>query len=318
MLFPIRFGGDLAVGGDMTHDPLAMIQYLSQPRVHIIADSEAGLARGRGAAMLAGGDIATAALIDGGLQIPSCAPPEPILAEIDADGPDLDPFLSALVAEVEARDRRALVFAPPALMDPLAALAWHDNIALAFDPTGEERLDELGELLAPPENRLHDIGREGQIQLQKLSRDAGRIAATLAALAEDEKLADLAQREQPIGAEEAPLDAASIRGLIRARRLRDHYFGAGLFADPAWDMLLDLMAARLEGVPVAVSSLCIAAAVPATTALRWVKALTDRGLFVRIADPHDRRRVFIALSDDTARALAAYLRAIRRAGALPI
>ena len=83
-------------------------------------------------------------------------------------------------------------------------------------------------------------------------------------------------------------------------------------------MLLDLMAARLEGNPVAVSSLCIAAAVPATTALRWVKALTDRGLFVRIADPHDRRRVFIDLSEDTVRALGAYLRAVRRSAVLPV
>ena len=77
-------------------------------------------------------------------------------------------------------------------------------------------------------------------------------------------------------------------------------------------MLLDLMAARLEGKRVAVSSLCIAAAVPATTALRWIKALTDRGLFVREADPRDGRRVYIALSDEAARALAAYLRAVQR------
>jgi DNA-binding MarR family transcriptional regulator len=100
--------------------------------------------------------------------------------------------------------------------------------------------------------------------------------------------------------------------MIRARRLRDQYFRGDLFADPAWDMLLDLMAARIEKKRVAVSSLCIAAAVPATTALRWIKALTDRGLFVRAADPQDGRRVYIELSDDTARALATYLRALRR------
>ena len=69
---------------------------------------------------------------------------------------------------------------------------------------------------------------------------------------------------------------------------------------------------RLEKNRVAVSSLCIAAAVPATTALRWIKALTDRGLFVRAADPEDGRRVFIELSDEAARALAAYLRALQR------
>ena len=62
----------------------------------------------------------------------------------------------------------------------------------------------------------------------------------------------------------------------------------------------------------AVSSLCIAAAVPATTALRWIKALTDRGLFVRSADPEDGRRVYIELADETAHSLAAYLRAVQR------
>jgi hypothetical protein len=63
---------------------------------------------------------------------------------------------------------------------------------------------------------------------------------------------------------------------------------------------------------VAVSSLCIAAAVPATTALRWIKAMTDQRLFVREADPGDRRRVHIALSDDTARRMMACLAAMRR------
>ena len=45
---------------------------------------------------------------------------------------------------------------------------------------------------------------------------------------------------------------------------------------------------------------------------RWIKALTDRGLFLRSADPQDGRRVYIELSDDAARALGAYLRAVQR------
>src|SRR3546814_1843272 len=43
-------------------------------------------------------------------------------------------------------------------------------------------------------------------------------------------------------------------------------------SDPAWDMLLDLyLAAERNTRPVSISSLCIASAVPATTALRWIK-----------------------------------------------
>ena len=79
-------------------------------------------------------------------------------------------------------------------------------------------------------------------------------------------------------------------------------------------MLLDLMAARIEGRQVAVSSLCIAAAVPPTTALRWIKSMTDSGLFVRQADPHDGRRVFIALSDAAADAMNAWFAAVQDGG----
>lgn len=92
--------------------------------------------------------------------------------------------------------------------------------------------------------------------------------------------------------------AADIRERIRTRRLRESYFPADCFADPAWDMMLDLYAAHYEGVRVSVSSLCIAASVPATTALRRIKQLTAQGLFVRDHDPIDGRRVFIRLSED--------------------
>jgi len=107
---------------------------------------------------------------------------------------------------------------------------------------------------------------------------------------------------------------ATIRAMIRARRMRDHYFSGELFADPAWDMLLDLLLARLERRTVAVSSLCIAAAVPPTTALRWIKRLTDEGIFVRTADPRDGRRVFIDLSEEAADAMATYINAVERIG----
>src|SRR3546814_11460790 len=66
------------------------------------------------------------------------------------------------------------------------------------------------------------------------------------------------------------------QNLIRCRRLRDRYFDGDLFADPAWDMLLDLyLAAERNTRPVSISSLCIASAVPAPTALRWIKTFED-------------------------------------------
>jgi hypothetical protein len=101
-----------------------------------------------------------------------------------------------------------------------------------------------------------------------------------------------------------------VRRQIRHRRAREQFFPSDLFADPAWDMLLDMFAARLERQSVSVSSLCIAAAVPATTALRWIKTLTDAGLFIREADAQDGRRIFIAMSDKAFEAMERYLEAL--------
>jgi DNA-binding MarR family transcriptional regulator len=97
-----------------------------------------------------------------------------------------------------------------------------------------------------------------------------------------------------------------IRSVIRARRLRSRFFEEDLFADPPWDMLLDLLQAEIAQLRVPVSSLCIAAAVPATTALRWLKTMTDKGLFLRRADPHDGRRVFVELAPAASVAMRRY------------
>lgn len=101
-----------------------------------------------------------------------------------------------------------------------------------------------------------------------------------------------------------------IRSIVRMRRMREQFFPADLFADPAWDMLLDLYGAALERKPVSVSSLCIAAAVPATTALRWIRTMTEAGLLIRTADPLDGRRVFIALGEPARAGMDAYFAAI--------
>jgi DNA-binding MarR family transcriptional regulator len=71
-------------------------------------------------------------------------------------------------------------------------------------------------------------------------------------------------------------------------------------------MLLDLLQAEIAQLRVPVSSLCIAAAVPATTALRWLKTLVSEGLFVRRPDPHDGRRVYVELATETSNALRRY------------
>jgi DNA-binding MarR family transcriptional regulator len=105
-----------------------------------------------------------------------------------------------------------------------------------------------------------------------------------------------------------------VRRAIRSRRLREQFFPAPLIEDPGWDMLLDLFAAELEDRGVSVSSLCIAAAVAPTTALRWIGKMTEAGLFERRPDPFDRRRAFMMLTEPARQGMHRYCQAAHDAG----
>lgn len=106
----------------------------------------------------------------------------------------------------------------------------------------------------------------------------------------------------------ADLLRQALRDRLKARRARDALFGADLFADPAWDLLLDLLLCDLEQRRVSISSACLAAAVPATTALRWIVQLETRGLVLRIDDPGDRRRSYLTLTPAARDALLLWAR----------
>jgi len=117
-----------------------------------------------------------------------------------------------------------------------------------------------------------------------------------------ERRSDLRLTDKEIG--------ATLRAIIASRSLRNRFFPSQMFADPAWDILLDLTRARLDGQQVSVSSVCIAASVPMSTALRWVRQMTDAGLLRRWTDPKDRRRDLIALTDATSAHMRDYLTAV--------
>jgi DNA-binding MarR family transcriptional regulator len=90
---------------------------------------------------------------------------------------------------------------------------------------------------------------------------------------------------------------AFARQLHRERRIRDAAFPAELFGEAVWDILLDLFASGAEERKVRVSSACIAACVPASTALRYLSEMERRGLIVRSPSPDDKRGQYIALSE---------------------
>jgi predicted transcriptional regulator len=125
---------------------------------------------------------------------------------------------------------------------------------------------------------------------------------------EIDSIAESILHASPCGADpvQSQLDPKMIRSMLRARRRRNELFD-DISGEPAWDMMLDLMAAKLEGKRVSVSSLCIAAGAPVTTALRWIKRLVARGVFLRVRDPEDQRRVYITLASEAEAKLRAYL-----------
>src|SRR5207248_2024404 len=154
--------------------------------------------------------------------------------------------------------------------------------------------------------RLSDIASDRNAErLRQLSDEVSRIAATLARLSTGPSPTPRPVEAAP-AADVPALSGETVRAVIRARRLRPRFFPEELFADPAWDMLLDLLQAEIAQLRVPVSSLCIAAAVPATTALRWLKTMVSQDIFVRRADPHDGRRVFVELAPDASHALRRY------------
>jgi DNA-binding MarR family transcriptional regulator len=89
--------------------------------------------------------------------------------------------------------------------------------------------------------------------------------------------------------------AVAARALLASRRKMEQFFPE-LFADPARDMLLDLFVAAEEGREMSVTSCCVAAMVPATTALRWLSLLKEQGLVLEEPDKRDRRQKLLHLA----------------------
>ena len=239
--------------------------------------------------------------------------------ELDRDGgPVMDALLDTIGRDAADGRFAAVVSATAALVDPVDARIRETGVELIVDANEAERAAALAIVTARASmpRRLSDIASDqNAARLRQLSDEVSRIAATLSRLSSGP--AAISAIVEPVQSSDLPeVSADTVRTVIRARRLRARYFAEDLFADPAWDMLLDLLQAEIAHLRVPVSSLCIAAAVPATTALRWLKTMVAQGLFVRRADPHDGRRVFVELAPDASRALRRYFAEVGKAVAI--
>ena len=211
-----------------------------------------------------------------------------------------------------------------ALDDVFGALD-QSQAQILVQPTRGERIVAVGRVMANVSNaRVREMSEEDRLSLLQLSQQVEAIAHKLEGLGEARGTASkIALAPSSIAAIDpvaiggsAPAlfnsarpslpDPKLVRQMIAGRQARAKFFDAELFADPAWDMLLDLTAAHAENAQVSVTSLCIAAGVPATTALRWLKQMVESGIFERVADANDRRRAFIELSSASLDAMARY------------
>lgn len=282
------------------------------------------------------GDLAGAGFrtVDGGAVANLLDGPITLLGDVVmVDCPVLDAKTTAALARLDMRVSQAgahliVSTSMDALEDVFAALSQCDPQILV-QPSRAERVVAVGRVLAElSSSRVREMTEDDRLNLLHLSRQVEAIAHKLDSLSHHREIS-MNERDNRLGdcvpsfrgAEINPLlnyknsaqeirpplpDPRHVRRLIAGRQARAKFFEEELFADPAWDMLLDLTAAHAEHQRVSVTSLCIAAAVPATTALRWIKQLVDSGVFVRVADSTDRRRAFIGLSEQSTEAMARY------------
>lgn len=286
------------------------LSYFEKSPILVVGSSETALAKAARTVEASGLRVAERQPIEtAGERIERQVAASAIWIELDRDlGAPTDALLNHIARDVANGRYPAVVAATRDLIDPVMARLGGCEVELLVDADDGDRAAALALTVAKLglEARLADVAADkNAARLRQLSEEVSRIASTLARLSTGPAGAP-PQPIQVTNDDLPPLSAETVRGVIRARRLRSRYFSEHLFADPAWDMLLDLLQAEISHLRVPVSSLCIAAAVPATTALRWLKTMVQEGLFIRRADPHDGRRVFVELAPATSQALRRY------------
>ena len=245
------------------------------------------------------------------------------------DCPLVDAGVMAALSRLDVRAGHAgaqlVVSTSVEALDDVFACLDQSGAQILVAPSRAERVIALGGVLARmPSRRVRELSDEDRVMLLRLTQQVSQIAERIdrigapgaaatstpafrfeGAMAGDTLQAEVADKLVRNPKPALP-DPRLVRRIIRQRQMRARFFDGDLFADPAWDMLLDLTAARAEHGRVSVTSLCIASGVPPTTALRWIGQMTEGGLLERVEDETDRRRAFITLTDKAADAMARY------------
>lgn len=282
------------------------------------------------------GDLAGAGFrtLDGGALAVLTEGPVALLGDVVVvDCPSLDGAAMAGLARLDERAARSgaklVVATSLGALDEVFALMDQSAPQILVAPSRAERVLAVGRACGEAgAARLREMSEDERLHLLQLSsqvdaiaRSLDRLSATQGEWGAPSAAPEPLREAKPdyrgadhlrggAGANGLP-DPKLVRQIIANRQRRARFFDAHLFADPAWDMLLDLTAAHVEGQKVSVTSLCIAANVPATTALRWLTQMVETGVLRRVADPADRRRVFIELSESARAGMARYFAALQ-------
>lgn len=142
----------------------------------------------------------------------------------------------------------------------------------------------------------HDnLLREARLARRHLDRIARQLERTPGATARQGDAADMARR---IG------DQRKVRGV---------YFPAGLFGEPAWDLILALYMAQAEGEEIHSYALFRAAGVAPSTGLRLLEKLEAASMIARSPSESDRRQVLVRFTEATFEQMTDMLSRMHRA-----
>jgi len=139
-------------------------------------------------------------------------------------------------------------------------------------------------------------------RIEESARELVRVAVALRRATEIEAMRRLARDEF------TEIASGTVRAVIAVPHLRLQWFDPAL-GEAEWSILLEALAARLEGRTLGLSELGAAAGLAKTTALSAMNRLAARDLLVRRAHAEDKRIALIDLTDEAADRLRAYLRA---------
>jgi CheY-like chemotaxis protein/DNA-binding MarR family transcriptional regulator len=241
------------------------------------------------------------------------------------DSPDIDVVVSDIrMPEVDGIEFLGSVrreFADRPWLQ-LILVTGHASLETAVAAMRLEASDYLFKPVDPKSLReavSHALTRADSIRQVKVTQpdtpralELQQIAGTARALAED--LGRAFEPARGRSGDETPEDAAlrTLKLLQKLQEARSTIFGEAVMPEPAWEMLAELMRARLMNQQLSVTSLALSSQSPMTTALRRIEDLIQGGLAARVPDPSDRRRTHIELTPEGMARMRVFLEGFAR------